>query len=144
MPMPPEGWGKRVNSVKVLVVDDRDRVRLGVARVLRRDGCTVRTATSVAHALVVLARESFDLVVTESFLDIDPMGPVDPMGSLFNAANGARIIVVTGTGPPAASTDVPRQRSTTRREQVDIEAMRGQVRAILARSTRETDSRERA
>jgi DNA-binding NtrC family response regulator len=114
--------------VKVLVVHDRDRVRTALATALRQDGYTVRTAKSVTTALAILDRQSFDLVVTESFLEIDPTGPVDPLGALFNAAKGARIMVVTSTEPTERTTGGP----APSQDQIDIEAVRARVRALFA------------
>ncbi len=52
----------------ILVVDDERRIREVVEYALVREGYTVRTATSVANARVLLAQEPADLVVLDIML----------------------------------------------------------------------------
>lgn len=56
-------------QTRVLIVEDHDRTRLALAALLRQAGCYVRAAEGGAAALDVLAREPFDVVLSDIWMD---------------------------------------------------------------------------
>jgi CheY-like chemotaxis protein len=118
--------------LKILVVDDRDRVRKLLVELLRGDGNTVKTAVDPRHALAVLSHDAFDLVITTSFvsvLDVDGRREDDPLSEVIAAARGARVVVVTPLSPvPSGET----RSAGSRTEPEEVAAVFDQVRALLA------------
>ena len=49
----------------ILVIDDVDDVREGIAETLRHAGHTITEASNGAEAITILAAERFDLVITD-------------------------------------------------------------------------------
>ena len=50
---------------RILIVDDNETMRSGIALVIERMGCEAVRAASGAEALLILARQAFDLVITD-------------------------------------------------------------------------------
>ena len=55
---------------RILVVDDEELIRLLVTEILGRMGCEVTTAADGGEAVVVLNRESFDLIITDLVMPV--------------------------------------------------------------------------
>jgi CheY-like chemotaxis protein len=125
--------------VRVLVVHDRDRERARMAAAMRADGYSVRTAPSVAQALRMLAHATYDLIVTNSFLDAAPGGDAEALSALLTRAHGARIIVVTSEATEEEKSQPSGERkrgsgglrSEPRVDRVDLARLREEVRAAL-------------
>jgi two-component system response regulator AtoC len=58
-----------VEATRILIVDDDAGARRAVVRVLSREGYTLEAAGSGAEALLHLARDSYDLVLTDIRMD---------------------------------------------------------------------------
>ena len=54
-----------LNNLKVLVVDDYEKMRQGICAVLEKLGLTITEASNGIEALKVLRKEKFDLVFTD-------------------------------------------------------------------------------
>jgi CheY-like chemotaxis protein len=132
-------WGPQARGrvVQVLVVNPRDRERARVAAGLRQDGYTVRTARSIGQALNLLARDRFDLILSDSFLQEAPGAGEDVLGALLSAAGGARIIITTTEAPADARPRGQRrgggERARPGADQADLAHLRAQVRIALGR-----------
>ncbi len=83
---------------RILVVDDDDGLRAGLAIGLKRDGYAVQLACDAAEAMEKLAHADFDLIL----LDLRLPGPVDGLG-LLNSIRAERsplnlpIIIISGS-----------------------------------------------
>ena len=85
----------RLPPLNVLIVDDRDIVRLGVRQLLDRlpRGCTIREASSLREALDALAQVPTDLMMLDVGLGDD--FALGALPRLREAAPAARILVLT-------------------------------------------------
>jgi DNA-binding NtrC family response regulator len=83
-------------SANILVIDDEDLMREYVEESLTRAGHAVQAAASGKAGLAALARESFDLVVTD--LKMAPMDGLEVVRRVRRDPNGPRCIVMTAYG----------------------------------------------
>jgi len=94
-------------SHHVLVVDDDEIVRSGLAVNLERDGYRVSTAAGGDEALACLARENADLILTD--LVMDGMDGLELIRRVAARAPDLPVIVLTGHGTPANAVEALRQ-----------------------------------
>jgi len=72
------------DAIRVLVVDDEERIRSGFKRILSKTGFHVLTAASGEEALEVLAKDKYSIVL----LDLKNAGNRRNGGSQANPRNG--------------------------------------------------------
>jgi DNA-binding NtrC family response regulator len=88
---------------KILVVDDEERVRILFKRILLKEGYEVDCAASGSEALDKLAKDSFDLVVTDLKMEgIDGLDLIKK-GKTMNQALPFILISGYGTAQTAES-----------------------------------------
>jgi DNA-binding NtrC family response regulator len=88
---------------KILVVDDEERVRILFKRILLKEGYEVDCAASGSEALDKLAKDSFDLVVTDLKMEgIDGLDLIKK-GKTMNQALPFILISGYGTAQTAGS-----------------------------------------
>lgn len=80
---------------RLLLVEDHESTLQTLARLLRRDGHHIATATSVAEALAAAAASKFDLVISDVGL---PDGTGTELMEKLRAAYGLRGIALSGYG----------------------------------------------
>ena len=80
--------------IRVLIVDDEERFRDTLAKLLTRHGCTVRTAGGGTEALALLGQAPCDVIV----LDVKMPGLTgqDALPLLRAACPEAEVLVLTG------------------------------------------------
>ena len=118
---------------RLLVIDDEPAMRETVCELLRFLGYDVEAARDEADGLARLARERFDLVVTD--LRMPQLDGWDVLESAREIAPGMPVIMVTGT---AMDEDLERARAYGVRllsKPVDLRELKAAVRETLA-STR--------
>jgi two-component system response regulator HydG len=81
---------------RVLIIDDHDTLREGMAVTLSRSGHTVSAVRSGADGLAAYKKSPFDLVVTD--LKMDGMDGIAVTRALKQADPAAVVMVVTGFG----------------------------------------------
>jgi DNA-binding NtrC family response regulator len=81
--------------LRVLVVDDEDDLRLGLAKLIGRVAAT-RAAKDGTEALATAREETFDVVVTD--LRMPQMGGAELLAKLKTLANPPEVVIVTGYG----------------------------------------------
>jgi DNA-binding NtrC family response regulator len=81
---------------KILVVDDEEHVRVLFSRVLQKEGYEVDCASSGNEAIDKLAKDSFDLVVTD--LKMDGIDGLDLVRKGKTVNKGLPFILITGYG----------------------------------------------
>jgi DNA-binding NtrC family response regulator len=88
---------------KILVVDDEERVRILFKRILLKEGYEVDCAASGSEAIDKLAKDSFDIVVTDLKMDgIDGLDLIKK-GKTMNQALPFILISGYGTAQTAVS-----------------------------------------
>jgi DNA-binding NtrC family response regulator len=76
----------------ILIADDDAAVRTELATCVRRQGCTVETATDLSAALQALARAEFDIV----FADVQVAGGDDALlAQLRDLRPGTALVLMT-------------------------------------------------
>jgi PAS domain S-box-containing protein len=88
---------EEVRSVRILVVDDEDRLTSLVARVLSEAGHQVTTAASGEDALAALGSQPFDLVISDLGLG-EGMNGWDLAKQVAERWSGTRFVLATGWG----------------------------------------------
>ncbi|HJM42759.1 MAG: sigma-54 dependent transcriptional regulator [Nitrospinota bacterium] len=83
-------------DARVLVVDDEDRVRKLLTRLLQEEGCRVQVASSGREALEALEREAYDLVLTD--LTMPGMSGMDLLSEIREKWSEMSVILVTAFG----------------------------------------------
>ena len=83
-------------SERILIVDDEDGMRRLLGRVLSREGYEVTTASGGAEALKHVARDRFDLVVTD--IKMPEMDGLELLKELKDYEPSVPIIVMTAYG----------------------------------------------
>src|SRR5687768_2341617 len=81
---------------KLLIVDDHDTMREGMAVTLKKVGHDVAAVRSGAEALGAYRKSAFDVVVTD--LKMEGMDGIQLVKELRSADPGAVVMVVTGHG----------------------------------------------
>jgi two-component system response regulator (stage 0 sporulation protein F) len=87
-------------SQTVLVVDDEERLRKGLARSLGQDGRRALAAASGNQALDLLKRERVDLVVTD--LVMPGMDGMTLVRNIRETDPSVKVIVITAYGSPSS------------------------------------------
>lgn len=90
----------------VLLVDDDERFRERLAEALGDRGLQVTTAPGPEAALELIARAPFDAIVTD--LKMPGTSGLQFVEQLVNAAQGAKIVVLTGYGTIATAVEAMR------------------------------------
>ncbi|MEO7599431.1 MAG: CheR family methyltransferase, partial [Opitutus sp.] len=84
-----------IRAQRLLLVEDHESTLETLARLLRRDGHFVVTATTVALALAAAARDQFDLVISDIGL---PDGTGNELMEKLRADHGLRGVALSGYG----------------------------------------------
>jgi DNA-binding response OmpR family regulator len=85
-----------LDGMRILLVEDESNVRETLARLLRIEGAEVKTAGTGREALDLLARHTFDLLLTD--LDLpDVPGDMIIRHVLTQSAGHAQVLVITGS-----------------------------------------------
>jgi DNA-binding response OmpR family regulator len=121
--------------VRVLIVDDEVRIRVGIARVLSRRGFTLDQAANMAESTELLNSRQYDAVLLDWQLP-DGTG-IDLCRFIREAQPSTHVIMLTGRDDPAdrlrafdagADDFVCKQR-------IDIEEIGARLRAVARRRT---------
>lgn len=83
-------------QARILVVDDDDLARMGVQRVLSREGYAVMEAASAEQALERLRQQRFDLVITD--LQMPGMDGFELLQALKQRGSQLPVVMLTGHG----------------------------------------------
>lgn len=92
--------------MKLLVVDDEPSIREFIEVLFSRHGFTVATADSLATATAALAKEVFDVVLSDFRLGRD--SGLDVVRAARNQVNPPEVIVITAYGTPASAVEAMR------------------------------------
>lgn len=85
-----------MDNPRVLIIDDEDIVRVSCSRSLSTKGYKVKSANSGVEGLKILARERFDLVLTDLMMpDIDG---IEVLQKIKQEWPDTEIIIITGYG----------------------------------------------
>lgn len=121
---------KKLNAI--LLVDDEQGFLDVMTRRLRRRGIRVRVADSGAEALVAVAEESFDVVVTD--LKMPGMDGLALLEHLCSSAPGLPVILLTGhAGEDEAAEAVRRGAVAYLHKPCDLECLLQKVDEVLQR-----------
>jgi len=121
--------------VRVLIIDDEVRIRVGIARVLSRRGFMLDQASNVAESTELLNSRQYDAVLLDWQLP-DGTG-IDLCKSIRETQPVAHVIMLTGRDEPSdrlrafdagADDFVCKQR-------IDIEEIGARLRAVARRRT---------
>lgn len=80
----------------ILIVDDKERLRKGLARSLSREGCRTLTAASAEEALALSKERRIDLVITD--LVMPGMDGMALIRKFKSAVPGIKTIIITAYG----------------------------------------------
>ncbi len=83
-------------QARILVVDDDDLARMGVQRVLSREGYAVMEAASAEQALECLRQQRFELVITD--LQMPGMDGFELLQALKQRGSQLPVLMLTGHG----------------------------------------------
>jgi DNA-binding NtrC family response regulator len=83
-------------NARVLIVDDEERVRQLLSRLLRQEGYQVRAVSSGREALEELGNDSYDLVLSD--LTMPGMSGMDLLGEIRQKNPEVPVIIVTAFG----------------------------------------------
>lgn len=84
------------DRIRILVVDDEDVVRMTIAQILTRAGYQVAMASNGKEGLAMLAKTSFDLVVTDVIMP--EKDGVETTIEVRHRFPKTRILVISGGG----------------------------------------------
>ena len=83
-------------SARVLVIDDEEALRVSVAKIVSRMGCTVDTAGTATEGLARLSQEAYELVLTDFRLpDLDGLEVIERARALRPETE---LVLFTGFG----------------------------------------------
>src|SRR4029077_8372781 len=85
-------------SARILIVDDEASMRDFLGICLRRAGHTVETAAGGKQALVVLADQSFDVIITD--LKMPGVGGLEVLDAVKKGSPQTEVVVVTAYATP--------------------------------------------
>ncbi len=100
---PPARAVRRLEGVRVLLIDDNDMVRRTIAELLRRSGLVVAEAESGAEGLAKLAEAPLDLVVTD--LQMPGMNGWELARASKARTPNLPVIILTGWGESPAGSE---------------------------------------
>ncbi|MBL4637054.1 MAG: response regulator [Kofleriaceae bacterium] len=113
----------------VLLVEDDNRVRTAIERVLLRAGYSVTSASTSEEALILAKGDSFDLLLTDIGL---PLMQGDELAQLFKQQSTARILLMSGYAVDAKSIHTERTGDVAFiAKPFDTERLLSRVRAVL-------------
>ncbi len=92
---------------KILIVDDEERFRTTMSKLLGAEGLDARTAGSAAEALKTLATEAFDVVILD--VRMPEMSGVEALKKIKEIDPYLEVIIMTGY----ASVDTAREIMST-------------------------------
>ncbi|MGD9818710.1 MAG: response regulator [Desulfomonilaceae bacterium] len=92
---------------KILIVDDEERFRVTMSKLLGAEGLDARTAGSAAEALKTLASEAFDVVILD--VRMPEMSGVEALKKIKEIDPYLEVIIMTGY----ASVDTAREIMST-------------------------------
>ncbi|HXN41514.1 MAG TPA: response regulator, partial [Myxococcaceae bacterium] len=81
---------------RILIIDDHDAMREGMAVAVKKIGCDVSAVRSAAEGLLAYKKSSFDLVVTD--LKMEQMDGIELVRQLKAQDPDAVVMVVTAFG----------------------------------------------
>lgn len=84
------------DTSRILLIDDDAGSRDALGLLLRRDGYLVTCVSSAEEALVALAKDSFEVIITDLFLP--GLSGLDLLRQVKEAALAANVIMITGQG----------------------------------------------
>jgi DNA-binding NtrC family response regulator len=93
-------------AIRVLIVEDDRHLREGLLTTLRLEGYTPTAVSSGTEALDVLARATFDVVLTDLYMT--PASGLDVLRAARQARPDTIVVVITGSPTIAASIDAVR------------------------------------
>jgi len=96
--------------LRILVVDDEPAIRKGVGRYLRQRGCAVEIAADGAKALDLVARASFDAIVTDVQMPLMDGETLWRRTVALHPELRHRFLFCTGSSLPASLAAEPRIR----------------------------------
>jgi DNA-binding NtrC family response regulator len=96
----------RVVAARVLVVDDHARARESMAEILRQAGHEVQCCASASEALQLLARASYDVVLTD--LQMPGMSGLELIVELEKRRTTAQVVMVTAYASVATAVEAMR------------------------------------
>ena len=85
-----------VDTARILVVDDDEKMRQLLAKVLQRDGHEVATAANGVEALQVLRGQSLDIVLTD--IRMPAMDGMELLAQILELAPETTVIIMTAFG----------------------------------------------
>ena len=92
-----------MKALSVLVADDQEAIRVLVKQWLQRAGHTVACASDGREAEKLLAKQKFDLVITDVVMpDVDGL---DVIAAFRKVQPGARVVAISGGGRYLEGTD---------------------------------------
>ncbi len=85
-----------MNKPRILIIDDEDIIRSSCERILKPAGYVVESSKSGSEGLDILARRSFDLVLTD--LKMPDMDGIDVLIKIKERWPQTEVIIMTGYG----------------------------------------------
>ncbi|MEI6206693.1 MAG: sigma-54 dependent transcriptional regulator [Desulfuromonadales bacterium] len=83
-----------MENVRILIVDDEAVIRDGLKRVLERESFAVETCSSGFHAIEILQKREFDLIITD--LKMPGMSGIEVLKSVRTLQPDIPVILITG------------------------------------------------
>ncbi|MCK4778489.1 MAG: response regulator, partial [Actinomycetia bacterium] len=81
------------NGANILVVDDEEGMRLGLTKILEKEGYRVTTAANGEKALNLMERISFDLVISD--LKMPKYSGIELLKTINKINTGSPLIIIT-------------------------------------------------
>jgi PAS domain S-box-containing protein len=97
----PEVEGNPNPRARILVVDDEPSITAAVSAVLRRDGHESMTASAYPEAVALLARDRFDMVLTD--LNIGDPNGLDLVRRALELDRDLAVLMLTGVDDPTVA-----------------------------------------
>jgi len=81
---------------RVLIVDDEENTRIGLSKLLSRDGYQTKAAANGLEALEYLGQENIDLVITD--ISMPGMNGLDFLYEVRRLYPGIKVVMMTAYG----------------------------------------------
>jgi DNA-binding NtrC family response regulator len=118
------------SNERILVVDDEEHVRILFSRVLQKEGYEVDCAASGSEAMEKLARDSFDLVVTD--LKMNGIDGLDLVKRGKKVSQGLPFILITGYGTAQTAASASREGADVfLMKPIDMTELKSAVKKVL-------------